>query len=231
MHTKAINTLFSLLLFALVFAVGCNTSRREIVTNTDPAPMLAGQADKDAEIGDAAGKIDAANADNPNPTSRATIAEQVRRIMRALEGASWKAVEATVNQLVAERNAAQANGAALQDRIDQLERDLAEAKADGQRAAFLGVVRVFAVIGAGLTLAGVLIAVWSTYKRAGIMLAAAGPVVGGSGLLWGKPWFTLSIGVGILLVGVTLGIRYVFSVLDSDKNGKIDMLEKKGAGA
>ena len=209
---------------------GCVSGKRTTyVENTNPAPMIEGQKGKDETIGDAAGQIAKANETNPNPESRATIAEQVRRIMTALQGASWKAVEVTVAKLVEERNAAQADAGRLNDRIATLERDLEKAKSDAQRAAFLGVVRVFAVIGGALTLGGVLIALWSTYKRAGIILACAGPVIGGSGLLWGKWWFTLSVGAGVLLVGAAVGIRYVFGVLDADKNGKIDILEKKPA--
>lgn len=225
--------LSGLALAALLFVGGCQSGlqRREIVTNTDPAPMVKGQADKDAEIGDAAGKIAKANEANTNPESRATIADQVKRIMDALRGASWKAVEATVNQLVAERNEAQAHAAKLQDRIDQLERDLAAAKDDANRQAYLGVVRTFAAVGAVISAIGVGLLLWSTYKRAGWLVLAAGPLVGGSGLLWGKPWFYIPLGVGALCLVFAGIIKTIWIVLDADKNGKIDLLERKGANA
>lgn len=215
-------------LVLIVAFSGCSRNPApEVLTRTDPAPMLGGQKDKDETIGDAAKTIGAANRRNPDVGSREIIGAQVARIMQALQGAGWKAVEATVGQLVAERDAAQAATLGLKGEIDDLREQLRKAKDDAQRAAFLGVVRVFAVLGGALTLAGVLVFLWSTYKRAGILLAVAGPVVGGSGLLWGKPWFVLMVGTGVILVGVAVGIRYAWAVLDADRNGRIDMLERR----
>lgn len=223
--TAVAAALLALTLFQLP---GCQTTaRREIIENTDPSPMLAGQKGKDETIGDAAGQIATANKENPNPRSRETIAVQVERIMAALKSASWKAVETTVTKLVEERNAAQADAAKKQDEIDRLTRELEAAKSDAQRAAYLGVVKIFASIGALISALGVGILLWSTYKRAGWLVLAAGPLVGGSGLLWGKPWFYVPLGVGALCLIFAGIIKTVWIVLDADKNGRIDILEKR----
>lgn len=231
MTSKQKQTLAGLLsglaLAALLFVGGCQTGRTAYRENTDPTPTVEGQRSKDETVGDAAGKIAKANESNPNPESRATIAEQVRRIMAALQGASWKAVEATVAKLVEERNAAQAEAGRLNDRIAELEHELEVAKSDAQRAAYLGVVRTFAVLGAVITAVGVGLLLWSTYNRAAWLVLAAGPLVGGSGLLWGKTWFIVPLGVGALCLIFAGFYKVAWIVLDSDKNGKIDLLEKK----
>lgn len=226
--------LSGLALAALLFVGGCQSSglqRREIVTNTDPAPTLGEIENKDAVVGDAATKIATANKANTDPTSRFAIDVEVKRILDVLRLSSWTKTKETIERLVTERNAAQAHAAKLQDRIDQLERDLTAAKDDANRQAYLGVVRTFAAVGAVISAIGVGLLLWSTYKRAGWLVLAAGPLVGGSGLLWGKPWFYIPLGVGALCLIFAAIIKTIWIVLDADKNGKIDLLERKGAGA
>lgn len=219
--------LCGLVLAGPLFVGGCQSGKRIVVSNTDPAPTVLGQKDKDETINDATGKIATANKTNSDAASREVIAAQVERIFGALRSASWTVVKATVEQLVTERNAAQADAAAKQDEIDRLTKELEAAKSDAERAAYLGVVRTFACIGAIISAVGVGLLLWSTYNRAGWLVLAAGPLVGGSGLLWGKPWFYVPLGVGALCLIFAGIIKTVWIVLDSDKNGKIDMLEKR----
>lgn len=215
-------------LVLIVAFSGCSRNPAgEVLTRTDPAPMLGGQKDKDETIGDAATTIGAANRRNPDVGSREIIGAQVARIMQALQGAGWKAIEATVGQLVAERDAAQAATMTLKGEIDDLREQLRKAKDDAQRAAFLGVVRTFAAIGAVISAVGVGLLLWSTYKRAGWLILASGPLIGGSGLLWGKPWFYVPLGVGALCLIFAGIIKTVWVVLDADRNGRIDMLERR----
>lgn len=120
------------------------------------------------------------------------------------------------------------------DSAEQIRKLLADAEARikaaedaGTRKAFLIMITFAAATGGLISIGGALMAWMTSYKLVGAALILAGPCVPGSALLWGRPWFYIPAGLGILLVGLALGIKCVWAILDRDGNGRVDMLEKK----
>lgn len=111
----------------------------------------------------------------------------------------------------------QAEQAAAKSRIDQLIADyearLAAAQAAAERAAYVRVVSIFAIIGGAVTLIGIGCAV-TGWSRIGILCIPSGIIIGGSGLLWGKPWFIWTVGGGVLLCAIAGGIFWAVRVLE-----------------
>ena len=119
---------------------------------------------------------------------------------------------------------------------EQLRQILAEADARvkaaedaGARKAFLIMVTFAAATGAIISIAGALMAWMTTYKLAGFAFILVGPCVPGCALLFGKPWFYVPFGLGILLLGLALGIKLVWAMLDRDGNGRLDFTERRAS--
>jgi hypothetical protein len=128
---------------------------------------------------------------------RAMVAESEAAQLRAQSQAELAASEARISQIIAEARA-----------------QVSAAQAKAQRSALLLVVGIFAVIGGAITLAGIVCAV-TGWSRIGILGIPAGILIGGSGLLWGRPWFVYSVGAGVLLTAVAFGIFWAVKVHDA----------------
>jgi len=90
----------------------------------------------------------------------------------------------------------------------------AELKAAGQEAnrqAQLRITTTFALLGGGVTLLGVVSAV-TGWSRVGLSLIPAGVALGGSGLLWGRPWFLYTVGGSLALCCVAVGLLWAVQV-------------------
>jgi hypothetical protein len=128
-----------------------------------------------------------------------------------------KIEEATTRAVKAESEVArllELADAERQQSAEKIRAVIAEAEMRVKQEAYLAVVKVFSVIGGTVLLAGIGMCVLSTWKRLGAALIVAGPVIGGSGLLWGQRWFMLTMGIGVLLAGVALGIWWGISAYE-----------------
>lgn len=115
----------------------------------------------------------------------------------------------------ADREAQEAK-ARIEKIIADYEAKLKQAKADADREAYLRVVSVFAIIGGIVSLIGIACAV-TGWSRVGILCIPAGILIGGSGLLWGKPWFIWTMGGAVILCAVAGGIWWAVSIYEQRK--------------
>jgi len=99
----------------------------------------------------------------------------------------------------------------LQRTISNFNAELAAAQAEANRQAQLRITQLFALLGAGVSIVGVISAV-TGWSRIGLSLVPAGVALGGSGLLWGKPWFLYTVGGALALCCVAVGILWAVSV-------------------
>jgi hypothetical protein len=200
-----------LILAATILLAGCETTDAPpLVAVQNPAALAASIGNKDATISGAAVEIKQANRENPNPPSQAKIDAGVVRIETAIAAAPAPDLIRQIDAMAKQYNDLAASYSKLRD-------DFAAYKNKAEKDAYLWVVKVFAAIGAACFVAGLAMFIWTTYKHAGIICMVAGPVIGGSGLLWGKPWFTLTIGIGAVLIGLAIGIKHVWAVIDARK--------------
>lgn len=136
-----------------------------------------------------------------------------------------KLEEATKRAAVIEVQLEQLKAAVLKEReqaaetlratLAEAEARVRDAKAKAGREAYLRVVSTFATLGSAILLVGIGMVVLTTFKRLGVALIIAGPVIGGSGLLWGQKWFLITMGVGVALVGLAGGIWWAVSVYET----------------
>jgi hypothetical protein len=181
---------------------------------TDNAQNPDGPA-KDAV--DLQAQIASAGLPKPKPVHAAESAEVSALVFAGkYEAAVKRAATAEIelarltDQTAKERSAGEQR---LREIIADAERRIAAAQADAEKEAYLRVVSVFAVLGGAVSLAG-LVCLITGWSRIGALLIPLGIILGGSGLLWGKPWFTYSIGGAVLLGGIALGIRWAVSVYE-----------------
>jgi len=99
----------------------------------------------------------------------------------------------------------------LQRTISDFNADLKAAQAEANRQAQLRITTTFAMLGAGVVILGVVSAV-TGWSRIGLSLIPAGVALGGSGLLWGRPWFLYTVGGSLALCCVAVGIAWAVSV-------------------
>jgi len=99
----------------------------------------------------------------------------------------------------------------LQRTISDFNAELKAAQAEANRQAQLRITTTFAMLGAGVVILGVVSAV-TGWSRVGVSLIPAGVALGGSGLLWGRPWFLYSVGGALALCCVAVGIAWAVSV-------------------
>jgi len=99
----------------------------------------------------------------------------------------------------------------LQRTISDFNADLKAAQAEANRQAQLRITTTFAMLGAGVVILGVVSAV-TGWSRVGVSLIPAGVALGGSGLLWGRPWFLYLVGGALALCCVAVGIAWAVSV-------------------
>ena len=231
---KPLLTAFSLLFIALTS--GCDEQDPRILVSPEP-PTQAAQLSKVRAAVDQA-KED--NTQNPDGPAKAAVDLQLgvaqsglpeSKVEDRAEPAELSALvfagkldEALTRSITAERALASLKDQARLDReaaaeqlrqvITKAETRVREAEAKAEREAYLAVVKVFAVIGGACVIVGLGLVVWTTYKRIGAMLIVAGPVIGGSGLLWGKPWFYLTVGIAVLIAGIASGIWWAIGVYE-----------------
>lgn len=100
--------LCGLALAGLLFVGGCQSGEAaKVAPRTDPAAALAGGAQKEKAIGEAAREIVA------NPTDSVFVTATANRILDLIRLAPWSQTEAVVKSLVSERDAALAENATL----------------------------------------------------------------------------------------------------------------------
>jgi len=99
----------------------------------------------------------------------------------------------------------------LQRTISDFNAELNAAQAEANRQAQLRITTLFALLGGGVTLLGVVSAV-TGWSRVGVSLIPAGVALGGSGLLWGRPWFLYTVGGSLALCCVAVGILWAVQV-------------------
>jgi len=104
----------------------------------------------------------------------------------------------------------------LQRTISDFNAELKAAQAEANRQAQLRITQLFALLGAGVSIVGVISAV-TGWSRIGVALIPAGVALGGSGLLWGKPWFLYTVGGSLALCCVAVGILWAVQVSRSKK--------------
>jgi hypothetical protein len=104
--------------------------------------------------------------------------------------------------------------ARLNEVIADAERKVREAEERARREAYVRVVSIFAIIGGAITIIGIICAV-SGWHRIGVVGIPAGILIGGSGLLWGQVWFTITVGAGVLLCAIGGGIFWAVRAFES----------------
>jgi hypothetical protein len=247
-RTRGIKTRHALRLVAVLLFAGCVHKPAPIVTPEPPA-QTATLSIVAAAVAQAA-KDNAAATDSPTRqalTLLLRIAASGLPIPTAPDLARMADLSALVfagKQPEAETKAAEIERelAALRAQIAkereasaaQLRQILADADARikaaedaGTRKAFLILVTAASITGGLISLGGALMAWMTTYKILGGCFILIGPMVAGAALLWGKPWFYIPAGLGFLLLGLAFGIKLVWSILDRDGNGRLDILEKR----
>ena len=200
-----------LILAATILLAGCKSvPPPPLVGSVNPSGLASAITAKEAVISGAATEIKTANRENPNPASQSTIDAGVVKIETAIASAPALDHIKEIEAMAKQHNDLAAAYSNLRDEFNAY-------KQKAEKDAYLWVVKVFAAIGAACFVAGLAMFIWTTYKHAGIICMVAGPVIGGSGLLWGKPWFTLTIGIGAVLIGFAIGIKHVWAILDKRK--------------
>jgi hypothetical protein len=228
---------FSLQLSAFslcVLLAGCNEPAPAVVAAVPPS-----QPEQLSRVSAAVGQLRKDNAQNPpgpaqqaveiqakiaesglpkaQPEHAADAAETSALVFAGkLEAAVTRATTAEIEltRLADAVERERADGAQrLRDVLADAERRIAAAQAAANKEAYLRVVSVFAVIGGAVALAG-LVCLITGWSRIGALGIPAGIILGGSGLLWGKPWFIYTIGAFVLLSGIALGIRWAVSIYE-----------------
>lgn len=220
--------------YVLAFLPGCDEPRPAVV-----APEPPSQPEQMSRVSAAVHQLRQDNAQNPPGPAKDAVDLQAQvaqsglakaRPEHAAEAAELSALvfagkltEAVKRATTAEIELARLADAVqrerdegaqrLRDIIAEAERKVAEAQAEAERQAYLLVVSVFAVIGGAVVVAG-LICLLTGWRRIGALGIPVGIIIGGSGLLWGKPWFTYSIGAAVLLTGIAIGIRWAVSLYE-----------------
>lgn len=137
-----------------------------------------------------AGKIEEA-------TKRATTAELALADLRAQAARERAEGEARLKAFIAEA-----------------EQRVRAANAQAEHEAYLRVVSIFGIIGGAVVLLGIGCAV-TGWSRIGVLGIPAGILIGGSGLLWGQPWFLWTVGGGVVLCAVAAGIFWAVRVYEA----------------
>jgi len=104
----------------------------------------------------------------------------------------------------------------LQRTISDFNAELKAAQQEANRQAQLRITTLFALLGAVVSGIGLVSAV-TGWSRVGISLVPAGVALGGSGLLWGKPWFLYLVGGSLALCCIAVGILWAVQVSRSKK--------------
>jgi len=104
----------------------------------------------------------------------------------------------------------------LQRTISSFNAELKAAQHEANRQAQLRITQLFAILGAVVSGIGLVSAV-TGWSRVGLSLIPAGVALGGSGLLWGKPWFLYTVGGSLALCCVAVGILWAVQVSRSKK--------------
>lgn len=224
---------FVLLLSAVcLLLTACDDTGSPVVAAAPPA-----QTDQLSIARAAVDQLKRDNAQNPEGPARQAVDLQAGVAQAALPAAkpehadgaaelsalvfAGKLDEALKRAVTAEQSAArfqaaaqaerEAGAARLREVIAQAERDVRAARAAAEREAYLRVVSVFALIGAAITIGGIVCAV-TGWSRIGVLGIPAGILVGGSGLLWGRPWFLWTIGGALILGAIAGGIFWAVRV-------------------
>jgi hypothetical protein len=167
-------------------------------------------------------KIAASGLPMPTPSDLARMADLSELVFAGnlpeahAQASTYERELATLREQIASERAQSA--AALKTLIENHQREL-------DHAAYMAVVWTFCAIGGASTAVGLGMLVWTTYKRIGIILLILGPIIGGSGLLWGSLWFKLGIALAAVLIGTAAGLKWAVSVFDKNQNGKLDFME------
>lgn len=224
-------TFIGVTLFGLL---GCETDRTPVVA--PEAPSL-GAAQSKAAAAVAAAQL--ANSHNPEglpkeATDReltvaaaalpapepADLTEANERVMLVLAGRledAAKRYAAAESEAARLRQQIERERAESEARIKQIladsERRVKAAQEQAEREAYLRVVTVFAGIGGIIAVGGLALAL-TGWNRMGVLGIPAGILIGGSGLLWGKPWFLWTVGGGVILTCVAIGIWWAVSVYE-----------------
>jgi len=163
------------------------------------------------------GRIAASGLPGAKPTDAADAAETSALVFAGqLEKAIKRATlaEITLDQLKERSAKEQAESKKrLDDYIAEAERRVQAANDEAQHKAYLLVVGAFAVIGGAITVGGVVCAV-TGWSRIGVLAIPAGILIGGSGLLWGKPWFLWTVGSGVILSAIAMGIYWAVTIYE-----------------
>lgn len=231
MNARAL--LYSVLLAGLL--AGCETPTPPPVVLAEPPA----QAKTLSQVAAAVQQLRTDNAQNPDGPAKQAVDLQARVAQSGLDAPTEADVAnaAETSELVfagriadAEARAAKAEvalgalrkewaqeqaaaQARIQKLIDDYESRLAVAHAEADKEAYLRVVTAFAIFGLVVSGFGIFCAV-TGWSRIGVLCIPAGILLGGSGLLWGKPWFLYTVGGALLLLAVAAGIRWAVSLYE-----------------
>jgi hypothetical protein len=234
-------TLVTALAFVAFALTGCEEPAPTVVV----APEPAAQAEQLSKVRAAVDQAKTDNAANPDGHAKQAVDLQLTVAQSGLPVAQpeHKAAPAELSALVfaGKLDEALTRAATAETNLAALKRDadkqreqaaeemrrviadfnarLAAAAATAEREAYLRVVSVFAIIGGAITLIGIACAV-TGWSRIGVLCIPAGIAIGGSGLLWGKPWFLWTIGGGVILCAVAAGIWWAVRHYESRNASK-----------
>lgn len=225
---------------ALAFCVTLSLTGCDEETRTVVAPEPPSQPANLSKVSAAVGQLKKDNASNPDGPAKTAVDLQAGIALSGLDKAKPEDVlkaaevsalvfagrieEATKRATAAEIELGQLRETVKIERdqakadmvkiIDDAEDRVRNAEAKANKEAYLRVVTAFALLGGIITLAGIACAV-TGWSRIGVLGIPAGILIGGSGLLWGKPWFLITVGIGVILVSIAGGIRWAVSVHDA----------------
>jgi|GEM_PF-1040635 len=157
---------------------------------------------------------------SPTPedfTKAAALSEAVYSGDAARAQAASVEARARIAKLTAEHaREREARSLELQRTISDFNAELKAAQAEANRQAQLRLTQLFGLLGAVVSGIGLVSAV-TGWSRVGLSLVPAGVALGGSGLLWGRPWFLYLVGGSLALCCVAVGILWAVQVSRSRK--------------
>jgi hypothetical protein len=219
----------ALLLLGLALAVlsmlsGCDD------TSTRPPPPVIGTGEaraitdpvkgKDEAVLAGADRVEEGNQANPNPPSKAAIAEGVADIREAVAAAPAAATVKQVQDVVDRYND-------LVGAFGKLQKDFADYRIEADKEARMLVVKALAALGSLITLAGVGVLLWTSYKIAGGATILCGLLIAAAGPFFTRPWVWGLLILAALLAGLAVGLKHAWVHIDRNGNGRPDFLEKK----
>lgn len=220
-------------LFLCIFILSSCSSLKEDIALPQPASerLIVSENKSDSRVSASAEAIKRANELNLNAGSRsaidaeasliitttgvATLADAAAAMARIDKYIQGKTKEAEAARATAEGEAKKSRSQieSLRDlhakEVSEAKAEIATLKAKSEESRKENVTLWFAFVGSLLASIGVLAVAFSPFKQGGAILAVAGVLIGGSGLLWDSTIFKVSASACVI-AGIAYTLYYIY---------------------